>query len=173
MEDREGCELFFFDESGVSQRSNLPYCWSPIGESHCKQSYSQNKKINILGFLSLTGQLFFESTEDTVSTETVISAFDNFINHRESDLPCFILLDNASMHRSTLFKTKIKEWLMKGVLICYLPPYSPELNLIEILWRKLKYEWLTCDAFTSFEKLKKSVLEILTSYGNEFTITFS
>jgi transposase len=28
------------------------------------------------------------------------------------------------------------------LIIKYLPPYSPELNLIEILWRRIKYTWL-------------------------------
>ena len=96
MEGEGRCDLFYFDESGVSQKSNLPYCWGPIGEQYQKQSYSHNKKLNILGFLSRQGKLFFESTEKTVSTETVIKAFDNFIISRNSHKPCFIILDNAS-----------------------------------------------------------------------------
>ena len=34
------------------------------------------------------------------------------------------------------------KWVKRGLIIKYLPPYSPELNLIEILWRFMKYDWL-------------------------------
>jgi len=36
----------------------------------------------------------------------------------------------------------------------WLPPYSPELNLIEILWRKIKYQWLPLRAYLSFNHLQ-------------------
>ena len=87
--------------------------------------------------------------------------------------PCFIILDNASFHRSKKCKQKINEWLMKDVVSCYLPAYSPELNIIEILWEKVKYEWLSRNAFKTFKNLKSSVKNILNSYGTKFTITFS
>ncbi|MBC6474874.1 MAG: transposase [Hormoscilla sp. GM102CHS1] len=31
----------------------------------------------------------------------------------------------------------------------YLPTYSPQLNIIEILWRFIKYSWLNTDAYES------------------------
>jgi hypothetical protein len=36
------------------------------------------------------------------------------------------------------------------LIIKYLPPYSPELNLIEILWRFMKYYWLPFSAYMFF-----------------------
>ncbi|MDD5275924.1 MAG: transposase [Methylovulum sp.] len=33
-------------------------------------------------------------------------------------------------------------WTWNFLPIYFLPPYSPELSRIEILWRKIKYEWL-------------------------------
>ena len=50
---------------------------------------------------------------------------------------------------------KIEERKEKDVLIYFLPPYSPELNLIEILWKRIKYEWLDFDACKSFQNLKE------------------
>jgi len=50
-----------------------------------------------------------------------------------------VLLANAPMHRSQEFIKQIPQWVKKGLIIKYLPPYAPELNLIEILWRFMKY----------------------------------
>jgi hypothetical protein len=47
-----------------------------------------------------------------------------------------VILDNSFIHRSKKFKAKMKEWEEQEVLIFFLPPYSPELNLIEILSKK-------------------------------------
>ncbi|WP_243637416.1 transposase [Parashewanella curva] len=57
--------------------------------------------------------------------------------------------------------------------IRYLPSYSPELNAIEILWRKIKYEWLSISAYETYSKLKKAVETILDNYCSKYEITFS
>ncbi|WP_156829871.1 transposase [Methylovulum miyakonense] len=60
----------------------------------------------------------------------------------------------------------------KGVVLHYLPPYSPELNLIEIVWRKIKYEWLPLSCYASYGTLKQAVLDILSKFGDEYRVTF-
>jgi transposase len=53
----------------------------------------------------------------------------------------------------------------------YLPTYSPELNLIERLWRKIKYDWLPLSGYESFANLVKAVLAVLDGVGYEYQIT--
>ncbi len=48
-------------------------------------------------------------------------------------------MDQASIHTSDKMMEKIEEWEKKNLEIFWLPTYSPELNLIEILWRFIKY----------------------------------
>lgn len=52
------------------------------------------------------------------------------------------------------------------ILLC-LPPYSPELNLIENLWKQAKYHWRT---FTTWAKqdLSKQVHALLSGFGTQF-----
>jgi len=56
--------------------------------------------------------------------------------------------------------------------VIFLPTYSPELNLIEILWRKIKYEWLPVTAYQSFPALTHHVLQVLSDYGGKYRINF-
>jgi transposase len=81
-------------------------------------------------------------------------------------------LDNASTHTSTAFLAEQDAWAACGVILHYLPTYSPELNLIEMLWRFVKYQWLPLSSYLSYENLKKSVLNVLSSFGSEYLITF-
>ncbi len=50
---------------------------------------------------------------------------------------------------------------------------STYLNLIEILWRKIKYDWIPFSAFQSFNYLKSDLFHILANIGSdEYTITY-
>jgi transposase len=53
-----------------------------------------------------------------------------------------------------------------------LPTYSPELNLIEIVWRKIKYEWLPLSAYESFKSLWSGLSDIIPKIGLEYNIYF-
>ncbi|MEQ9437750.1 MAG: transposase [Cyclobacteriaceae bacterium] len=55
----------------------------------------------------------------------------------------------------------------------FLPTYSPQLNLIEILWRKMKYEWLTAEDYASVSTLKEAIINIIKKYDDELCIEFS
>lgn len=58
------------------------------------------------------------------------------------------------------------------VHLVYLSAYSPELNLIEILWRQMKYAWLPLSAYLSFDHLCEEVHRLMGSYGADHAINF-
>jgi transposase len=83
-----------------------------------------------------------------------------------------VILDNSPIHKSKKFMAKIEQWHKKDVLIYFLPPYSPELNLIEILWKRIKYQWLDFDAYRSFQHLKENLNFVLNNFGTKYDIKF-
>ena len=83
-----------------------------------------------------------------------------------------LVLDNASIHHSEKFNAKLCEWIQKGLRIFHLPAYSPHLNLIETLWRKIKYDWLKPSDYASWEHLKTTINNILASVGDFYKIKF-
>ena len=108
--------------------------------------------------------------EGKVDTSVIVECFEQ-CSH-QIDKKTSVLLDNAPMHRSQAFIDQIPKWVKQGLIIKYLPPYAPALNLIEILWRFMKYTWLPFSAYASFQCLVAAVEEILTRFGTEYTITF-
>jgi transposase len=54
----------------------------------------------------------------------------------------------------------------------YLPPYSPELNLIEIVWKQAKYHWRRFVTWTK-ETIDAEIAKLLDAYGSKFQIDFS
>ena len=166
------CDLYFFDESGFSLDSNVPYTWSKIGNPTKVPSNRYAKRINVLGFLNTkTKDLFYEMRIGSVNSEITVSLFNKFVEKIDEN-PTIVVLDNASFHTSKFFKSHIEKWEKKGLFLLYLPPYSPELNLIEILWREMKYRWFNLNAFESFEKLWIHVKNLLDNFGLKYDINF-
>lgn len=87
--------------------------------------------------------------------------------------PTFIVVDRASIHTSNAIFDQLEEGKERGLTIFELPTYSPELNLIEILWRFIKYEWLEIDAYSSWQSLVSSVEKILKEFGDNYVINFA
>ena len=108
--------------------------------------------------------------EGKVDTSVIVECFEQF--SQQIDKKTSVLLDNAPVHRSQEFIEQIPKWVKQGLIIKYLPTYAPELNLIEILWRFMKYYWLPFAAYASFQSLGEAIEEILTRVGTEYTITF-
>jgi len=177
QEDEKEVSLYYFDESGFSTASSIPYAWQCIGETR-ELPKQRSKRLNVLGFLSRKGRSFFHTIEQSAKSEDVIHIFDAFSEqyykeYQQTRVPCIIVLDNASIHRSRAFTEKISRWESKAVFLHFLPAYSPELNLIEILWRRIKYHWLPLDAYESYAHLKREVLSILENIGEKYVITFT
>jgi transposase len=108
--------------------------------------------------------------EDSITSEVVIHCIDDFCKQLQG--PTVIVTDNASIHTSKAVQGKISEWEEKGLDIFYLPEYSPELNLIEILWRFMKYEWIEFWTYAGWDHLVKYVEGVIKNYGGEFKINF-
>ena len=76
-----------------------------------------------------------------------------------------LVMDNSSVHQNNLLSNKEEEWAKKGLKIFFLPTYSPQLNIIEILWRFIKYQWLEIEAYENYSKLVDCVENILINVG--------
>ena len=71
------------------------------------------------------------------------------------------------------FEEYLAQWKKKGLRIKYLIPYAPELNLIEILRRHIKYLWLPFSAYQGMEALREALEQILKDFGSKYQITFA
>ena len=129
----------------------------------------------MLGFLGLDNQLKSYTTTGTIDATFLITVFDDFVANLPKDSRTIVILDNAPTHSSKLFQSKIEEWEEKGLILYFLPPYAPELNRIEILWRFMKYRWINISDYTSTQTLEDYIHRVLAYYGKveEFEINFS
>lgn len=163
-------DVFFTDEAGFMLTPCIPYGWQPKGEQKTIRS-SKGKALNLFGLLSRRGKLITFATEANIDSAYLIECIDEFC--LRVTRPTVLVLDNAPWHTSDTMEQKQKEWEAKGVYLMFLPTYSPHLNLIETLWRKIKYEWLNAEDYASKATLKDAVYTIIRKYDDEFRINFA
>jgi transposase len=167
LEDNGYIDLYFGDESHFGLTPNVPYAWQ-TKENPILLPAAKGKFLNVVGLMSRKNDLFFEVNETTFNTDKFILFMDKFANLIVKKT--VVILDNSPIHRSKKFMAKIREWKKKDLLIFFLPPYSPELNLIEILWRRIKYQWLPFEAYLSFQNLKERLSYVLNNFGKFTTL---
>jgi transposase len=116
-------------------------------------------------------ELSYKIIKHSIRSKDVIKFLDEF-SHK-IDKKTVVILDQASIHTSDNFIGKLEEWRQKKLEIFWLPTYSPKLNLIEILWKFIKYEWIDIDAYSSQKKLVKYLEKVLDNFGSEYVINFA
>lgn len=61
----------------------------------------------------------------------------------------------------------------RSLFVSFLPTYSPHLNIAEVLWRKMKYEWLRPEDYADKDALHLAVWQALMAAGQSLNIQFS
>jgi len=168
--------LYYADEVRFSRYAPVPYAWQrrgqpPVGlpaERGAGGGYS------VLGLWrpGAASQPFQGWLSDTAFTaELFVGALDEF--SRSVRQPTVLVLDNASVHRAARVKARQPEWAARGLHLLFLPPYSPELNRIEVLWRFCKHYWLPPTAYQSPQTLLNHVTKLIQNIGTQhYRITF-
>lgn len=167
-------EVWYFDEAGFSLTACLPYAWQKVGERLEMESRgNQGKRQNVLGFLRWDGGDFYAAAfEGSLNNHVIGGCLRTFAQEKKSAKPKLIILDNAPAHRGEEIEEELEELEKLGIYVKFLPSYSPELNLIELLWKKIKYEWLPLDIYGSYQTMCEGLFEVLKGIGSKYRIIF-
>jgi transposase len=169
LESEGKINLYYLDETGFCLIPSVPYAWQNKGEYLTIPS-NRSPRLNVLGIMSRKNHLEAYVSFQSINSDVVVACIDTFFP--EVEKPTFIVADQASIHTSNAVLDKIEEWKERGITIFELPSYSPELNLIEILWRFIKYEWIEIDAYSSWQTFVASIEKILREFGKNYVINF-
>jgi transposase len=170
-EDAGEVDLYYFDEMGVNLSAVVPYGWQKKGKSEAFMPATQGQNLTTLAFMSRCNQFSAFTCPGAATAELVTASFEEFAASIQRKT--VVIPDNASTHRSRLFRTRRREWEKKGLLIQFIAPYYPGLNLIEILWKNIKYHWLEPRHFLSATTLREAPENILQNFGSKYRITFT
>jgi transposase len=165
--------LYFVDETGFTMQPYVPYAWQKKGCPIAIQSKMVRKRLNILGFLGMDNSLRVYQREKSLDSDFVLAAIEDFLQYQKSPIPSVLILDNAPIHRAGRLLQHRDSWENQDLYLFFLPTYSPHLNRIEILWRFIKYKWLSKKDYFSWKTLKKAIFRIIQDFGSLFSVNFN
>ncbi|REF28645.1 transposase [Xenorhabdus cabanillasii] len=163
--------LVYFDEAGFAASPPVQYGWSPRGKPH-ETEPKEHVSRSVLGALNYTDNSLFYQTVSGSTTRANVIDFLEQVAQQGDDRLTFVVLDNAPIHHGIEAEIQ-KRWLYEhNLFLFYLPAYSPELNLIEIVWKQAKYHWRRFITWTQ-ETMENELNTLLGGYGNRFAINLS
>jgi transposase len=134
----QDAEVYFGDEAGVRSDYHSGTTWSPVGQTPVVPATGNRTSVSMLSAVSGQGRISF-----TVTTGGVGSAvFVEFCRKLLADAAgriVYLIVDNASSHKSKLTREFV-ESTSGRLKLFFLPPYSPELNPDELVWKNVKHD---------------------------------
>lgn len=127
-------EIYFVDAVHPEHQSQAVCGWIKKGVQKTLQSTGKQLRLHLTGALRLTGMKIFTREYETVDADAMLDFFKTL--EQESDASTiYVILDNARSNKNK----KLEEFLQTSrIKTRYLPPYSPNLNPIERLWKIMR-----------------------------------
>ena len=137
--------------------------WAKRGIQPKVKSAPTKEKVAFYGFVNPnTGELFTCKSEK-FNFETFIEATRKFVKKHYSGKRLAIVLDNASWHKKGVKLIKDDEELQEMCEFIFLPPYSPDLNPIERVWRITRKNRTHNKYFSSLHLLTNTLTDFFSS----------
>jgi transposase len=128
------------------------------------RTFSGRVRYNVLGALDYISKEVVTVINETYITSTEIVQMMEKLVAASAEKLVYIVLDNARYQHCQLVMNKAKEL---GICLVFLPAYSPNLNLIERLWRWVKAEALNAPDFRDFTAFKDSIDSCISKTTND------
>ena len=126
------------------------------------RSPSGRKRLNVLGALNAVTQQLITVTNETYITAESVCELLHKIAALGLQVPITIILDNTRYQRCA----KVIELAATlQIELLFLPPYSPNLNLIERVWRFIKKQCLYAKYYQDFAQFKQAIETCLAETG--------
>ncbi len=150
--------VFFMDAAHFVLSPFLGFLWSAV--RIFIQAPSGRQRFNVLGVLNAITHALFTVTNQTYITSVQVCELLTQLAAFGLGVPLTIVLDNARYQRCR----KVQEHAASlGIELLFLPPYSPNLNLIERLWKFVKKQCLYSKYYEKFDRFKEAISDCLAS----------
>lgn len=135
-----------------------------LGHVYCLKrlyirTFSGRKRYNVLGAIDFVTKKVHTIANDTYITATEVCEMFKKLTSEYSGKEIHIVLDNARYQKCKIVAETAEKF---GIFLDYIPPYSPNLNLIERLWKFVKAE-LRSKYYNDFDEFKMKINSLVDS----------
>ena len=147
--------IYFMD--GVHpQHNNVPaFGWIKKGETKTIKSNTGRTRLNLNGVINAETHQVVIRHDETIDAQSTIVLFKMLEKKHRKAEKIYVIADNARYYRSKVVKAFL---INSRIKLIFLPPYSPNLNLIERLWKYFRKKILYNKYYETFAELKEQAM---------------
>ena len=159
-------KIYFLDAAHPHHNNEPFYGWIYKGETKTIKTNTGRKRVNLNGALSLDNLDITVLTEETINSHAMMRLILT-LEEKQPTGEIYLIMDNASYNHSYELQLFLDDH--KRTHLKYLPPYSPNLNIIERLWRFFheKHRDKYFEKFKDFEQAVFTFFQDIKQYNGE------
>lgn len=149
----ENDPIYFADATHPQHNSIPSYGWIKKGQEKELKANCGRQRLNINGAINIETLEPTTGFYDTINADSAIDLFSKIEAKHPNAKVIYIIVDNARYYHSRLLKKTLKGTKIK---LIFLPPYSPNLNLIERYWKFFKKKVMNNRYYETFGEFKRA-----------------
>lgn len=161
--------IFFLDGTHPHHNSMPSYGWIKKGFKKELKTNSGRQRVNINGALNIENFRIKTRYDESINAQSTIKLLSSLEKEHPESKRIYVVCDNARYYRSKMVKSYLKDTRIR---MLYLPAYSPNLNLIERLWkfyhRKVLYNQYV-ETFQEFRAKTVRFFKYIRKYKDELS----
>jgi len=159
--------IYFVDSVHPQHQTHLAYGWILKGERKEMPTTGRQKRLNFMGGICLNGHRIEYQEAAKIDADSIALFLSKIRKANPGKCKIHVIWDNAGYHRAEEIQVFAKNL---AIQLHYLPPYSPNLNPIERLW-KIMHEQVTYNKYyAKFSDFSQATLKFFKSIGRKKTI---
>lgn len=147
----EGAEIFFADEASVRTDFHTGTTWAPVGQTPVVEKTGARTSVMMISAVTPRGKLRFAIYDDGLKSEEFIGFCRRLLDDA-GGRKVFLIVDGGRIHTSRMTKRFVER--TERLELFFLPPYSPELNPDEWVWKNVKNDRIGRQAARSHNELR-------------------
>lgn len=158
--EEEQAVIYYIDGVHPTHNTRETKAWIETGTERELPTVSGRDRVNINGAVNahdVTDVQIIES--QTINAQSTQELYEKIMLKNSDKSKIYIISDNARYYKNNA----LKEWLMdKPIVQIFLPPYSPNLNIIERLWKFMRKKVINTNFYRTKERFKTAILDFFT-----------
>ena len=149
-------EIVFIDGVHPQHNTKSSKAWIKKGTEQYIPTNTGRQRLNLNGAYNPNNQDVIIREDPSINAQSTIKLFEQIQDKYSTKKWIYAIADNAKYYRSKLVKKFLES---SNIKLIFLPPYSPNLNLIEKLWKYLRKKVINTTYYSKFEYFKTAILD--------------
>ncbi len=165
MENKDNnVEVLFLDGVHPEHNTMAAYGWIKKGETRKLKTNSGRQRLNLHGAINIETMEMTLIESDTINRDSTVQLLEILDQTYFNSKAIIVILDNAKYHYSEAVRDLVEK--SSRLRRVYLPTYSPELNLIERVWRYFKKNVLYNKYYENLAEFRNATIRFFQNFGD-------